>query len=236
EALFEAIEATGKPVVVVLMAGRPLIFNKVARKASAIVYAWWLGAEAGNAIAGVLFGDYNPSGKLPVTFPRSIGQIPISYTQYNTGKPVKSPDDIKYKSAYIDSPNSPQYAFGHGLSYTKFSYSGLKLSKSSISANETSELSFTLTNTGAIAGEEVAQLYLQDPVASVVRPLKELKDFRKVSLKPGESKVVRFTITKDYLSFFNRHLEWVAEPGNFKLMIGAASDDIKLETALTLVQ
>ena len=236
EALFEAIEATGKPTIAVLMAGRPLIFNKISEKASAIVYAWWLGAEAGNAITNVLLGHYNPSGKLPMTFPRSLGQIPIAYSQYNTGKPVKNPNDIKYKSAYIDSPNSPQYAFGYGLSYTTFSYSDLKLSRTSISGKETSELSFTLTNTGKIPGEEVAQLYLQDPVASVVRPLKELKDFQKVSLMPGESRVIRFTITKDKLSFFNRNLEWLAEPGDFKLMVGAASDDVKLQTVLNLVQ
>lgn len=236
EALFEAIEANGKPVIAVIMAGRPLVFEKISKKASAILYAWWLGAEAGNAIANVVFGDYNPSGKLPMTFPRTLGQVPISYIQYNTGKPVITPKDIKYKSAYIDSPNDPQYAFGHGLSYTTFSYSDLKLSKSSISGNETTELSFILTNTGKVAGEEVVQLYLRDPVASVVRPLKELKDFQKVSLLPGESRLIRFIITKEKLSFFNKDLDWVVEPGDFKLMIGAASDDIRLETALKLVQ
>lgn len=235
EALFEAIHALGKPVVVIVMAGRPLIFNKIAEKASSILYAWWLGAEAGNAIANVVFGDYNPSGKLPVTFPRSAGQIPITYTQYNTGKPVKNPADIKYKSAYIDAPNSPQYAFGYGLSYTTFSYSHLNLSKSSISGNETTELSFTLTNTGNVPGEEVAQLYIKDPVASVVRPLKELKDFQKVFLKAGESKTIRFKITRGKLSFFNNDLKWVAEPGSFGLMIGAASDDIRLNAELNLV-
>ena len=171
-----------------------------------------------------------------MTFPRSLGQVPISYIQYNTGKPVITPKDIKYKSAYIDSPNSPQYAFGYGLSYTTFSYSDLNLSKSSISGNETAELSFILTNTGKVAGEEVAQLYLRDPVASVVRPLKELKDFQKISLQPGESKTIRFTITREKLSFFDKNLQWIAEPGNFKLMIGTASDDIKLDAELNLVK
>ena len=234
EELFEAIQATGKPVVVVLMGGRPLIFPKITAKANAIVYAWWLGAEAGNALANVLFGDYNPSGKLPVSFPRSVGQIPISYSMYNTGRPIKNPKDIKYKSAYIDSPNSPQYAFGFGLSYTSFEYSDLKISKTTIGSAETTELSFTLKNTGKVAGEEVVQLYIQDPVASVVRPLKELKDFQKVSLQPGESKQIRFGINHEKLAFYNRDLQWVAEPGIFNLMIGAASDDIKLQQVLEL--
>jgi beta-glucosidase len=236
EALFEAVKATGKPVVVVLMAGRPLIFNKIAAKADAIIYAWWLGAEAGNAIADVLFGDYNPSGKLPVTFPRSEGQLPLSYIQYNTGKPSKGPNDIKYKSAYIDELNTPQYAFGYGLSYTSFSYGDLKLSKATVSGNEILELNFTLTNTGERKGEEVVQLYIQDLVASVVRPLKELKGFQKIALSPGESKTIHFTIDRDMLSFYNEDLQWTAEPGDFKLMIGTASDDIKLQAGIKQIE
>ncbi|MGN6164504.1 MAG: glycoside hydrolase family 3 N-terminal domain-containing protein [Flavisolibacter sp.] len=236
EALFEAVKTTGKPVVVVLMAGRPLIFNEIAKKADAIVYAWWLGAEAGNAIADVLFGDFNPSGKLPVTFPRSEGQLPLTYIQYNTGKPSKGPNDIKYKSAYIDELNTPQYAFGYGLSYTNFSYADLKLSKATISGNENLQLSFTLTNAGERKGEEVVQLYIQDPVASVVRPLKELKGFQKIALNPDESKTIQFTIGTDMLSFYNEDLQWTAEPGEFKLMIGAASDDIRLQTAIRLIK
>lgn len=235
EALFEAVKATGKPVVVVLMGGRPLIFNQVAEKADAILFAWWLGAEAGNAIANVLFGDYNPAGKLPITFPRSVGQIPLSHALYNTGRPIKNPDDIRYKSAYIDSPNSPQYAFGHGLSYTSFAYTDLTLSRSKITADQSVELSFTLTNTGNVDGKEVAQLYLHDVVASIARPIKELKGFQKISLKAGESKTVRFTVDKETLSFFNNELEWGAEPGEFQLMVGAASDDIKLEGKIELM-
>lgn len=234
EALFEAVKATGKPVIAVLMAGRPMIFDKIADNASAILYAWWLGAEAGNAVADVVFGDYNPSGRLPVTFPRTVGQIPLSYSYYTTGRPVKNPKDIKYKSAYIDAPNSPQYAFGFGLSYTSFDYSDLSLSRSSIKGDETTEVSFTLKNTGKYAGEEVVQLYIQDVVSSVVRPVKELKDFQKVALKAGGSKTIRFTIGKEKLSFFNQALQWVAEPGNFKIMAGASSDDIKFETTLEL--
>jgi beta-glucosidase len=236
QALFEAVKATGKPVVVVLMAGRPLIFNKIAEKADAIVYALWLGAEAGNAIVDVLFGDYNPSGKLPVTFPRSEGQLPLTYIQYNTGKPSKGPNDIKYKSAYIDERNTPQYAFGYGLSYTSFSYSDLKLSKTTLSGNEKLDLSFGLTNTGERKGEEIVQLYIQDLVASIIRPLKELKAFQKIALNPGESKNIHFTIDTDMLSFYNEDLQWKAEPGDFNLMIGAASDDIKLQTEIKLTR
>ncbi|WP_345950867.1 glycoside hydrolase family 3 N-terminal domain-containing protein [Mucilaginibacter sp. PAMB04274] len=234
EALFNAISATGKPVVVVLMAGRPMIFNQIAEKAQAILYAWWPGAEGGNAIANVLFGDYNPSGKLPATFPRAVGQIPLSYASYTTGRPIKSPKDIKYKSAYIDVPNTPQYAFGHGLSYTTFAYTDLKLGKKAVKRNEMVGVSFKLTNTGKYAGEEVVQLYLQDPVASLARPVKELKDFQKVSLNPGESKIIKFQITYDKLCFYNRKLQWVAEPGRFKIMIGSASDDIKLNAEFEL--
>jgi beta-glucosidase len=198
--------------------------------------AWWLDAEAGNAIADVLFGDYNPSGKLSVTFPRSEGQLPLSYIQYNTGKPSKGPNDTRYKSAYIDELNTPQYAFGYGLSYTSFSYSDLKLNRTSISGDEKLELSFTLTNTGKRKGEEVVQLYIQDLVASIVRPLKELKGFQKIMLNPGESKLIHFTIERNMLSFYNEDLQWTAEPGDFKLMIGAASDDIKLQTEIKLIK
>ena len=234
EELFRTISAMGKPIVVVLMAGRPLIFDSISDKAPSILYAWWLGAEGGNAIANVLFGDYNPSGKLPSTFPRSVGQIPLSYASYNTGRPIKNLKDIKYKSAYIDMPNSPRYAFGYGLSYTSFEYENLKLNKDFINKNEVLEVEFKLSNTGKYAGEEVVQLYLQDPVASLARPIKELKSFQKVLLKPGESKIIKFKITNDMLSFYNAHLNWVAEPGEFKLMIGSASDDVRLQSVFNL--
>ncbi|MEO6522917.1 MAG: beta-glucosidase BglX [Mucilaginibacter sp.] len=232
--LFKAVSATGKPVIVVLMAGRPMIFDEISDKAQSIVYAWWLGAEAGNAIANVLYGDYNPSGKLPMSFPRSVGQIPLTYAGYSTGRPVKKLSDIKYKSAYIDMVNTPRYAFGYGLSYTTFTYTDMKLSSASMSKSQKINGCFTLTNTGKYAGEEVVQLYIQDMVASVVRPLKELKDFQKVSLKPGESKTVRFVIDNEKLSFYNNDLQWVAEPGKFRLMIGSASDDIRLQDSFDL--
>ncbi|MDO7851769.1 glycoside hydrolase family 3 N-terminal domain-containing protein [Hymenobacter convexus] len=236
EELFKALKATGKPVAVVVFGGRPLVFDAIADQADAILYAWWPGSEGGLALADVLFGDYNPAGKLPITFPRNVGQIPIAYNQqYNTGRPITKPGDIKYKSAYIDAPNTPRYAFGHGLSYTSFTYSDLKISRPQLKAGESVQVSFTLTNSGKAAGEEVAQLYLRDPVASVVRPLKELKDFQKISLKPGQSKTITFTIGKDKLAFYNQQLEWVAEPGKFNLMVGSASDDIRLEGAVELL-
>jgi beta-glucosidase len=236
EDLFKALKATGKPVAVVVFGGRPLIFDTIAEQADAILYAWWPGSEGGTALADVLYGDYNPAGKLPITFPRNVGQIPIAYNQqYNTGRPVTRPGDIRYKSAYIDAPNTPRYAFGYGLSYTTFNYSDLKISQAQLKASESVQVSFTLTNAGKVAGEEVAQLYLRDPVSSVVRPLRELKDFRKVSLKPGESKTITFTIDKDKLAFYNAKLEWQAEPGKFNLMVGSASDDIRLEGAVELL-
>lgn len=234
EELFNAVKATGKPVVVVLMAGRPLIFNHIADKADAIVYAWFLGDQGGNAIADVLVGDFNPSGKLPISFPRNMGQIPIFYNHLNTGRPVTKPTDIQYKSAYIDSPNDPRYAFGYGLSYTNFAYSDLKLSKSAIQKGETLQLTFTLTNTGKTAGEEVAQLYIQDKVASLARPVKELKDFVKVKLNPGESKQLTFALTPEKLAFFKEKQGWVTEAGEFKVMIGGSSDNIKLQNSFDL--
>jgi beta-glucosidase len=234
-ALFEAIKATGKPVVVVVMGGRPLVFNSVADQAPAILFAWFAGAEGGNAIADVLFGQVNPSGKLPISFPRSVGQVPLSYTQYNTGRPPlpEAPNAI-YRSTYIDAPNTPRFAFGHGLSYTSFAYTGLAIDRTSMGQGDKATLSFTLTNSGKVAGEEVVQLYLRDPVASVVRPLKELKGFQKVKLEAGESRRLSFTIDKQMLSFFNARLEWVAEPGRFELMVGGASDQLPLKGELLL--
>ncbi|WP_316809388.1 beta-glucosidase BglX [Pedobacter agri] len=229
EALVEAIQATGKPVVVLVMAGRPLIFNWTADHVPAILYTWWLGSEAGNAMANVLFGDYNPGGKLPMTFPRDEGQIPIYYNYLSTGRPAKNDQDTRYRSAYLDMPNSPKFAFGHGLSYTTFEYSGLIFDKTELRRDEKMEVSFTLKNTGNFAGEEVVQLYLQDKFASVVRPVKELKDFKKIMLKPGETKTVSFIIDQEKLSFYNQKLQWAAEPGGFKLMIGTASNNIRLQ-------
>lgn len=235
EDLIKAVMATGKPVVVLINAGRPLVFNWTADNVPAIMYTWWLGTEAGNAIANVLFGDYNPSGKLPMTFPREVGQVPIYYNHFSTGRPAKDENSINYVSAYIDLKNSPKFPFGYGLSYTTFDYSGLKLSSTKIKSNETIKVSFQLKNTGKVAGEEVVQLYLKDKFGSVVRPVLELKDFQKLKLNAGESKTIEFTIDKEKLSFYNNKLEWVAEPGDFEVMIGASSADIKLKSDFELV-
>jgi beta-glucosidase len=236
EDLVKAIQATGKPVVVLINAGRPLIFNWTADNVPAIVYTWWLGTEAGNAIANVLFGDYNPSGKLPMTFPREVGQVPIYYNHFSTGRPAPNENATGYVSSYIDLKNSPKFPFGYGLSYTKFNYSDLKLSSAKIKSNETIKVSFQLSNVGKVVGEEVVQLYLQDKFGSVVRPVLELKDFQKVKLNAGESKTIEFTIDKEKLSFYNDKIEWVAEPGDFEVMIGASSADIKLKANFELVQ
>jgi beta-glucosidase len=236
EELIRALYGTGKPVVVLINAGRPLIFNWTADHVPAILYTWWLGDEAGNAIADVLFGDYNPSAKLPVSFPRSEGQIPIYYDHFNTGRPALNDSDRFYRSAYNDISIYPRFAFGYGLSYTTFSYSDLRFSSKSMSAGQTITVSFKLTNNGPFAGEEVAQYYLRDEVASLVRPVKELKGFSKVMLRPGETTVVQFGIDKEKLSFYNKRLDWVAEPGTFELMIGSASDDIRLHGTFELLK
>lgn len=236
EDLVKAIQATGKPVVVLINAGRPLVFNWTADNVPAIIYTWWLGTEAGNAIANVLFGDYNPSGKLPMTFPREVGQIPIYYNYFSTGRPAKNENATNYVSAYIDLKNSPKFPFGYGLSYTKFDYSGLKLSSTKIKSSETIKVSFQLSNVGKAVGEEVVQLYLKDKFGSVVRPVLELRDFQKVKLNAGETKTIEFTIDKEKLSFYNDKLEWTAEPGDFEVLIGASSADIKLKSDFELVQ
>jgi beta-glucosidase len=202
--------------------------------APAILYAWWLGNQAGNAIADVLYGSYNPAAKLPITFPRTEGQIPIYYNHYNTGRPAKTDSDVNYTSAYIDLLNSPKFAFGHGLSYTSFKYDNLKLSKKSMLKTGTITVSFDLQNTGKYAGEEVAQLYLRDVVSQPVRPVKELKDFKKLMLQPGEKKTITFTINKNKLAFYNEQLQRITQPGEFRLMIGSASDDIRLQDSFEL--
>ncbi|PKP44531.1 MAG: beta-glucosidase BglX [Bacteroidetes bacterium HGW-Bacteroidetes-13] len=236
EELIKVIQATGKPLVVLINAGRPLVFDWTADHTPAILYTWWLGSESGNAIADVLFGDYNPSGKLPMTFPRNEGQIPIYYNYFNTGRPAQNETATNYVSAYIDLKNSPKFPFGYGLSYTTFQYSDLKLSSQKINSSEKIEVTVNITNTGKIFGEEVVQLYLRDKVGSVVRPVKELKDFQKVKLRAGETKTLNFTIDKEKLSFFNDKLEWVAEPGDFEVMIGASSADIRLRSDFELIK
>ncbi|MBP6758620.1 MAG: glycoside hydrolase family 3 C-terminal domain-containing protein [Flavobacterium sp.] len=234
EELIKAVHATGKPVVVLINAGRPLIFNWTADNVPAVLYTWWLGTEAGNAIADVLFGDYNPSGKLPMSFPRAEGQIPIYYNHFNTGRPTPNETETHYVSAYLDLKSSPKFPFGYGLSYTTFDYSHLLLSKNKIKKTDTIDVSLKITNSGKMAGEEVVQLYLRDKTGSVVRPIIELKDFQKIKLNAGETKEIHFKIDKQKLSFYNAALEWVAEPGDFDLMIGSSSADIRLKSTFEL--
>ena len=235
EELVKELQKTGKPIVILINAGRPLIFDWIADNMPTIVYTWWLGSEAGNAIADVLFGDYNPSGKLPMTFPRTEGQIPIYYNHFSTGRPPINEDKI-YKSAYIDLPNSPKYSFGYGLSYTTFDYSDLLLSQKTIKNNESITVSVTIKNSGKSKGEEVVQLYLRDKVGSVVRPIIELKDFQKISLNPSETKTIQFIIDNQKLSFYNNALDFVSEPGDFDLMIGSSSADIRLKDSFVLIK
>lgn len=235
EELIKSIQATGKPVVVLVMAGRPLIFNWTSDHVPAIMYTWWLGSEAGHAMANVLFGDYNPAGKLPMTFPRSEGQIPLFYSYKNTGRPPLNEHDRRYRSIYLDLPNTPRYAFGYGLSYSQFALTNLELNKTSIPSSDSIIVTCTVKNTGKYAGEEVVQLYLQDMFASVTRPLKELKDFKKVMLQPGESKKLQFVINKEKLAFYDQKMKWIAEPGEFNLMLGTSSDKISLERKFQLI-
>ena len=227
EDLIKAIFATGKPVVVLINAGRPLVFNWTADHISAIVYTWWLGTEAGDAIADVLWGDYNPSGKLPMSFPRTEGQIPVYYNYYSTGRPAKSDTDLNYVSSYTDLPNSPKFPFGYGLSYTTFSYSDMSLSAKSMSAAKPLRATVSVTNTGKFDGKETVQLYTRQMVGSIVRPVKELKGFRQVFLKAGETKAVTFTLTADDLRFYNRDLKYGYEPGDFEIFIGTNSRDVQ---------
>jgi beta-glucosidase len=236
EELLKALLATGKPVVVLINTGRPLVFNYTADNAPAILYTWWLGSEAGNAIADVLFGDVNPSAKLTMTFPLSVGQIPIYYNHFNTGRPALDDKNHNYNSSYIDLSIHPKYPFGYGLSYTTFEYSKLNLSKRTMKNNERIEATVTITNTGKRKGDEIVQVYLRDRVGSVVRPVKELKDFAKISLNAGESKTVRFVIDKEKLSFYDQKLNWVTEPGMFDIMVGASSADIRLKDEFELVK
>jgi len=223
--LLKALLATGKPVVLVLINGRPLTLQWENENVSAILEAWAPGTEAGNAVATVLFGDYNPAGKLTATFPLNMGQIPLYYNHKNTGRPMDLKN--KFTSKYLDSPNDPLYPFGYGLSYTSFDYSDIRLSKTRLKGNETLTASVTLTNTGKLAGEEVVQLYIQDPAASISRPVKELKNFKKVMLQPGEKKEISIDVTPKDLMFYNNLLKYDWESGDFVVYIGANSRDVK---------
>lgn len=231
--LIAALLKTGKPVVLVLFTGRPLALTWENANVPAILNVWFGGSEAGDAIADVVFGDVNPSGKLSMTFPRNVGQVPIYYAHKNTGRPLSGPWFQKFQSNYLDVPNEPLYPFGYGLSYTQFEYGDVKLSSTDMVMNGDVSVSVTVTNKGAVEGKEVVQLYVRDVVGSLTRPVKELKAFQKIELKAGESKEVNFTLTAKDLSFYNADLQFVAEPGEFKVFVGGNSRDVK-ETSFTL--
>ncbi len=226
--LLETVLEANKNVIVVLMNGRPLEISWMADRVPAIVEAWHLGSEAGNAIADVLFGKYNPSGKLPMSFPRHLGQLPLYYSQKNTGRP--GPKKEVFWSHYTDEKNDALYPFGFGLSYTTFHYGTINLSSKQMAMGGDITISTTLTNTGKYDGEEVVQLYVCDLVGSVTRPKKELKGFQKIFLKKGESKNIQFTLSSDDLAFYTRNKTWEAEPGKFKVFIGSSSTDTKEKT------
>lgn len=220
--LVSELVKTGKPVVVLMMCGRPVIFNEVRRDAPAILCTWWLGSEAGNAICNVLFGDYNPSGKLPMTFPQHNGQIPLYYQYKSTGRPTALGG---WCAKYIDIPTEPAYPFGYGLSYTTFEYSDVKLLPGN--GNTYARVAVTVKNTGKYEGEEVVQLYVRDEVASITRPIKELKGFDKIKLKVGESRTVTFDVKDEQLGFYNNQMKFVVEKGDFTFMVGGNSRDLQ---------
>ncbi|ALR30183.1 glycosyl hydrolase [Chryseobacterium sp. IHB B 17019] len=227
EDLLKEIAKTGKPIVLMINAGRPLVFDWAADNIPAIMYTWWLGTEAGNSIADVLFGTVNPGGKLPMTFPRTEGQIPVYYNHYNTGRPAKNNTDRNYVSAYIDLDNDPKFPFGFGLSYTTFKYSDMNLSSTNLKGNQTLNISVNVANTGNYDGEEVVQLYIRDLFGKVVRPVKELKNFQKVFIKKGESKTINFTLTPENLKFYDDELNFDWEGGEFDIMVGTDSQHVQ---------
>lgn len=224
--LIRALKATGKPLVLVLMNGRPLTILEENQSADAILETWFSGTEGGNAIADVLFGDYNPSGKLPVTFPRSVGQIPTYYNHLSIGRPFTPGKPGNYTSQYFDDTTGPLFPFGYGLSYTQFALSDMALSSTTLNATGKLDASVMVKNTGKRDGETVVQLYIQDVTGSMIRPVKELKNFQKIMLKAGEQKVVHFTISEDDLKFYNAQLKYAAEPGKFNVQIGLDSQDV----------
>jgi beta-glucosidase len=220
--LLEEIYKVNSKIVLVLNNGRPLAIPWAAENIPAIVEAWQLGTQTGNAVAQMIYGDYNPSGKLPISFPRNVGQCPIYYNNYSTGRPTDKDNNV-FWSHYIDVEKTPLYPFGYGLSYTTFEYSNLKIDKESYQQGEEIVISVELKNTGEFDGKEIVQLYIHDEVASIVRPLKELKRFELVDIKKGETKTVQFTLTEDDLGFYNNQGKFIIEPGAFKVMVGESS-------------
>jgi len=225
--LLKAVSKTGKPIVLVLMNGRPLALEREAKISNSILEAWYPGTEGGFAIADVLFGKYNPSGKLPVTFPRVTGQIPIYYGMKNTGRPYTvNGSEQRFVSRYLFTPNTPLFAFGHGLSYSHFTYSDLKLSAQEITKDQKLTVSIRVTNDSKVDGTETVQLYIRDLVGSVTRPVKQLRGFQKVAIKAGETKTINFTLSNDDLKFYRKDMSWGSEPGKFNVFVGGASDSV----------
>ena len=222
--LVRALAKTGKPLVIVNMSGRPMTIGEENDLADALLQVWHAGVETGNALADVIFGDYNPSGKLTTSFPHNVGQIPIYHAIRNTGRPQGRDEFSKFKSNYLDAPNSPLFPFGYGLSYTTFEYNNLQLNKTTFDLNESVEVSLEVTNTGNFDGEEVVQLYLRDEVASITRPLRELKGFKKVFIRKGETQKVNLILDAEALSFFHPNLDFYAEPGDFTIFVGGDSN------------
>jgi beta-glucosidase len=222
--LVKEVYVGGKPTIVVLVNGRPPIIGWIVDNVPAILESWMGGSESGNAIADILFGDVNPGGKLPVTFPRVVGQVPIYYNHMNTGRPPEA--NNRYTSKYLDVPWTPQFPFGYGLSYTQFRISNLQLSAPAIKPDGTIRVSVEVENIGKRTGDEVVQLYIRDVAASVTRPVKELKGFKRITLQPGEKQRVEFTLGPEQLGFYNREVKFVVEPGEFKVMVGSSSEDV----------
>ena len=230
--LLRELKKTGKPIVIVLFAGRPLVLTEESELADGILNVWFPGSMAGYAISDVLYGKVNPSAKLPMTFPRSVGQVPIYYNAKNTGRPLNTENTDKctfekFRSNYLDECNTPLYPFGYGLSYSQFNYSDLSVSNAKPAGDTSIEATVTLTNNGKYDGAEVVQLYIRDLVGSITRPVKELKGFQKVYLKAGESKKVTFKISPEDLKFYNSQLKFDWEAGDFDVMIGTNSHDVK---------
>ena len=224
EELIEAVAATGKPTVVVLVGGSAVTGGRWLEKTGAVLDAWYPGERGGDAVVSVLFGDFNPAGRLPITFPMRDGQLPLAYNHKPTGRG----DD------YLDLTGMPLFPFGHGLSYTTFAYTDLTISPDHASADDTITVSCRVTNTGTRIGDEVVQLYVKDVLASLARPVMSLKGFSRVQLGPGETKTVRFTIGRDALRMLDASMRWVVEPGEFRILIGASSEDIRLRGTLTV--
>jgi len=222
--LVKQVAAAGRPTIVVLVNGRPPTIGWIVDNVPAILESWMGGTESGNAIADILFGDVNPGGKLPVTFPRLTGQVPIHYNHLNTGRPPEASN--RYTSKYFDAPWTPQFPFGFGLSYTQFKISNVQISAAQIRPEGTIRVSADVENTGKRAGDEVVQLYVRDVAASIARPVKELKGFQRVTLQPGQKRSVEFVLSAEQLGFYNRDMKFIVEPGEFRVMVGANSQDV----------